>query len=129
MFAIVGESGSGKSVTAMSILGLIPNARRSPAARRWWKETDLLKADEPRCAEIRGGEIAMIFQDPLTALNPVHTVGHQIGEMVRIHRDASQEGGRASGRSSCSTSSASRKPERRVDSTRTSSPAACASGR
>jgi oligopeptide/dipeptide ABC transporter ATP-binding protein len=87
VFAIVGESGSGKSVTAMSILGLIPNAKVA-GGEAWWKETNLLKAREGDMRNIRGGEIAMIFQDPLTALNPVHKVGRQIGEMVRIHRDA-----------------------------------------
>ena len=90
VFAIVGESGSGKSVTAMSMLGLIPNARIA-GGEAWWKETDLLQANESVMRRIRGGEIAMIFQDPLTALNPVHKIGRQIGEMVRIHRDASKK--------------------------------------
>jgi oligopeptide transport system ATP-binding protein len=90
VFAIVGESGSGKSVTAMSMLGLIPNARIA-GGEALWKETDLLKASDEEMRRIRGGEIAMIFQDPLTALNPVHKIGRQIGEMVRIHRDASKK--------------------------------------
>ena len=90
VFAIVGESGSGKSVTAMSMLGLIPNARIA-GGEAMWKETDLLQGERRRDAPIRGGEIAMIFQDPLTALNPVHKIGRQIGEMVRIHRDASKK--------------------------------------
>jgi oligopeptide transport system ATP-binding protein len=89
VFAIVGESGSGKSVTAMTLLGLIPNARVTHG-EAWWKETDLLKARPEQLRRIRGGEIAMIFQDPLTALNPVHKVGRQIGEMVRIHRGVSR---------------------------------------
>ena len=61
--------------------------------------------------KVRGGEIAMIFQDPLTALNPVHTVGRQIGEMARIHEGLSKKDGDGAGRSRCSTSSAS--PRRR----------------
>ncbi len=84
VFAIVGESGSGKSVTAMTILGLIPTVEVSQG-EILWKGRDLLTIGEEARRKVRGGEIAMIFQDPLTALNPVHTVGRQIGEMARIH--------------------------------------------
>ena len=84
VFAIVGESGSGKSVTAMTILGLIPTVQVE-RGRIFWKGRDLLEIGEGERRKVRGGEIAMIFQDPLTALNPVHTVGRQIGEMGRIH--------------------------------------------
>jgi oligopeptide/dipeptide ABC transporter ATP-binding protein len=84
VFAIVGESGSGKSVTAMTILGLIPTVDVT-AGQILWKGRDLLGLPEDEMRKVRGGEIAMIFQDPLTALNPVHTVGRQIGEMARIH--------------------------------------------
>ncbi len=84
VFAIVGESGSGKSVTAMTILGLIPTVEVS-AGEIIWRGRDLLSISDEERRKVRGGEIAMIFQDPLTALNPVHTVGRQIGEMARIH--------------------------------------------
>ena len=84
VFAVVGESGSGKSVTAMSILGLLPDARIE-AEGIFWKGRDLLGCNEDTMRHIRGAEIAIIFQDPLTALNPVHTVGKQIAEMARIH--------------------------------------------
>jgi peptide/nickel transport system ATP-binding protein len=84
VFAIVGESGSGKSVTAMSILGLQPTLDVEEG-EILWKGRDLLTLPEDERRRIRGKEIAMIFQDPLTALNPVHTVGRQIGEMARIH--------------------------------------------
>jgi oligopeptide/dipeptide ABC transporter ATP-binding protein len=84
VFAIVGESGSGKSVTAMTILGLIPSVVIE-GGEILWKGRDLLTIGEEERRKVRGGEIAMIFQDPLTALNPVHTVGRQIGEMARIH--------------------------------------------
>jgi oligopeptide/dipeptide ABC transporter ATP-binding protein len=84
VFAIVGESGSGKSVTAMTILGLIPTVEVS-SGEIIWRDRDLLTISEEERRKVRGGEIAMIFQDPLTALNPVHTVGRQIGEMARIH--------------------------------------------
>jgi oligopeptide transport system ATP-binding protein len=90
VFSIVGESGSGKSVTCMSLLGLIPNAKVVGGSAQW-REVDLLKASKNELRQIRGGEIAMIFQDPLTALNPVHRIGRQIGEMVRLHRDASKK--------------------------------------
>ncbi len=84
VFSIVGESGSGKSVTAMSILGLQPTLDVTEG-EILWKGTDLLTLPEDEWRKIRGREIAMIFQDPLTALNPVHTVGRQVGEIARIH--------------------------------------------
>jgi peptide/nickel transport system ATP-binding protein len=84
VLAIVGESGSGKSVTAMSILGLQPTLEVAEG-EILWKGVDLLAMTEDDRRRIRGKEIAMIFQDPLTALNPVHTVGRQIAEMARIH--------------------------------------------
>ena len=96
VFAIVGESGSGKSVTAMSILGLVPTP---PAVVQgegiFWKGTNLLELSGERLRAVRGKEIAIIFQDPLTALNPVHTVGRQIGEMVRLHEGADRKAARA----------------------------------
>ena len=90
VFAIVGESGSGKSVTAMTILGLIPTVEVH-RGQILWKGRDLLSVGEDERRAVRGGEIAMIFQDPLTALNPVHTVGRQIGEMARIHEGVSRK--------------------------------------
>ena len=84
VLAIVGESGSGKSVTAMSILGLQPTLEVAEG-EILWKGRDLLTLTEVERRRVRGKEIAMIFQDPLTALNPVHTVGRQIAEMARIH--------------------------------------------
>jgi oligopeptide/dipeptide ABC transporter ATP-binding protein len=89
VFSIVGESGSGKSVTAMTILGLVPTRVESGVAM--WKGRDLLALDEDERRKVRGGEIAMIFQDPLTSLNPVHTVGRQIAEMARVHSDMSKK--------------------------------------
>jgi peptide/nickel transport system ATP-binding protein len=90
VFAIVGESGSGKSVTAMSILGLQPTLDVTEG-EILWKGRDLLTVTEEERRAVRGKEIAMIFQDPLTALNPVHTVGRQIGEMGRIHEGLSKK--------------------------------------
>jgi len=88
--AIVGESGSGKSVTGLSIMRLIdaPRARIASGSillRRQNAVDDLATLDESAMRRIRGGEIAMIFQEPMTSLNPVHTVGRQIAEAVRLH--------------------------------------------
>ncbi len=84
---LVGESGSGKSVTAMSVLGLVPKPPAIyPEGRILWKGIDLLATPERELREIRGGEISMIFQDPMTSLNPVYTIGHQIAEMIRVHQ-------------------------------------------
>ena len=81
---VVGESGSGKSVTAMSILGLVKSGRRVRGAIRFrGRDLGTLPAKELRA--IRGAEIAMIFQDPMTALNPVVTIGRQIVEALRLH--------------------------------------------
>jgi oligopeptide transport system ATP-binding protein len=93
VFAIVGESGSGKSVTAMTILDLLPSAVVE-SGEIFWKGRDLLTISEQEKRKVRGGEIAMIFQDPLTALNPVHRIGRQIGEMARIHDGLSRRDGR-----------------------------------
>jgi oligopeptide/dipeptide ABC transporter ATP-binding protein len=86
VFSVVGESGSGKSVTALAIMGLLPTLVVD-GGEILWKGEDVLQADEDRRRTLRGGEIAMIFQDPLSALNPVHKVGRQIAEMVKLHQD------------------------------------------
>jgi oligopeptide transport system ATP-binding protein len=90
VFCVVGESGSGKSVTAMTIMGLLPTIKIR-GGEALWKGTDLLSMTEEQMRFIRGNEIAMIFQDPLTALNPVHTVGRQVAEMARIHERISKK--------------------------------------
>ena len=84
---VVGESGCGKSVTALSVLGLIPpRIGRVVGGRIVFEGTNLLDLSEREMRAIRGDRIAMIFQEPMTSLNPVLTVGHQITEAVRIHR-------------------------------------------
>ena len=90
VLAIVGESGCGKSVTAMTLMGLtrLPNARFSGSAKLRGEE--LLTAPERRMRQIRGGEIAMIFQDPMSALNPVQRVGDQIVEQIRAHEQVAK---------------------------------------
>src|ERR671921_225964 len=88
---IVGESGSGKSVTALSIMQLNPKPPAEyPEGEILFEDQDLLQTSDKRMQEIRGNEIAMIFQDPMTSLNPVFTVGNQIREAIRIHQDLSK---------------------------------------
>lgn len=89
---IVGESGCGKSVTSLSVMKLVPNppGKIVGGAIRF-KGEDLVAADEKRMREIRGNEIAMIFQEPMTSLNPVYTIGDQIGEAVRLHTKSSKK--------------------------------------
>src|SRR4030088_868282 len=83
---IVGESGSGKSVTVLSVMRLLQRPGRVAAGQVFFKGRDLLRCSEREMQEIRGQEIAMIFQDPMTSLNPVYRVGWQVGEPVRLHR-------------------------------------------
>jgi oligopeptide/dipeptide ABC transporter ATP-binding protein len=86
VLGIVGESGSGKSLTALSILRLVPSPPgRIEAKAIRFMGRDLLSLDERRMNEVRGADIAMIFQEPMSALNPVLTVGEQIAETLRIH--------------------------------------------
>jgi len=89
---IVGESGSGKSVTALSIMQLNPKPPvEYPEGEILFEDDDLLQVPESRMRKIRGNDIAMIFQDPMTSLNPVFTVGNQIREAIRIHQNASKD--------------------------------------
>jgi peptide/nickel transport system ATP-binding protein len=95
VLAIVGESGSGKSVTAQTILGLTrgPNARIEGAAR--FRDAELLAASDAELRRVRGEEIAMVFQDPMTSFNPVYRIGWQIAEAIRAHRpETSKQGAR-----------------------------------
>ena len=91
LLAVVGESGSGKSVTALTLMGLTrsPNASFGGAARL--RGFDLLRASDRQLQRIRGARIGMIFQDPMSALNPVQRVGNQIVEQIRAHDDVSRE--------------------------------------
>jgi peptide/nickel transport system ATP-binding protein len=90
MLAVVGESGSGKSVTAYAVLGILDPAARVTSGRIRFHGEDLLRADEARMRRLRGGEIAMIFQNPRTALNPIRTVGRQIGDVLERHAGLSR---------------------------------------
>ena len=93
---IVGESGSGKSVTALSIMGLVPNPPgRIVGGSIKFRGKDLVSMDAEELREIRGNDIAMIFQEPMTALNPVYTVGNQIMEAITLHQGKSKAEARA----------------------------------
>ncbi len=84
---IVGESGCGKSVTALSVMRLIPNPPgKIIAGEIIFEGEDLLKKSEPAMRRIRGNDISMIFQEPMTSLNPVYTVGDQVAEAIRLHQ-------------------------------------------
>lgn len=88
---IVGESGSGKSVTATSIMGLLPDKAKVEADTMHFKGNDLLKMTQKDYQKIRGDEMSMIFQDPLTTLNPVYTIEEQIIETILAHQDKTKK--------------------------------------
>ena len=85
--ALVGESGSGKSATALSVMKLLPYPAAShPSGQVIFKGQDLLSLPERKIREIRGADITIIFQEPMTSLNPLHTIERQIGEILLLHR-------------------------------------------
>src|SRR5262245_34349114 len=92
---IVGESGSGKSVTCLTIMGLNNRRNTITSGRAMFKGHDLLTLPPNRLRSIRGNDIAMIFQDPMTSLNPVHTIGRQLEEAILLHRDVTKAGAKA----------------------------------
>ena len=112
-FGLVGESGSGKSITALSILRLVEAAETSGVIR--FDGTDLMKESERRMRGIRGAEIAMIFQEPMTALNPLYTVGNQIGEVLELHEGLRTNQARARATELLARTGIP-EPERRIDS-------------
>ncbi|MEQ1672196.1 MAG: ATP-binding cassette domain-containing protein, partial [Hyphomicrobium sp.] len=85
--ALVGESGSGKTVSALSILKLLPGSATHPTGEIMFEGTDILKADEAFMRSIRGDKISIIFQEPMTTLNPLHTIEKQVGEIIRLHQN------------------------------------------
>ncbi|MFO7831239.1 MAG: ABC transporter ATP-binding protein [Desulfuromonadaceae bacterium] len=93
--ALVGESGCGKSITALSILGLVPEPGRIVGGQIHFEERDLTLLAQDQLRRIRGNQIAMVFQDPMTALNPVFSVGTQIEEVLLLHRGLSQREARS----------------------------------
>jgi microcin C transport system ATP-binding protein len=94
--ALVGESGSGKTVTALSIVQLLPYPKaRHPAGSIRFQDRELLGAPEAELQRVRGDRIAMIFQEPMTSLNPLHTIDKQVNESLRVHRGLSRAAARA----------------------------------
>lgn len=87
--ALVGESGCGKSVTALSIMRLVSDPGRIMGGRVYMEDRDLLSITESQMRQVRGGKIAMIFQEPMTSLNPVFTIGFQIMEAIQLHQKVS----------------------------------------
>ena len=87
LLGLVGESGSGKSVTALSIMRLISPPGKIAGGSIKFKGEELTTSVKYRMSELRGNDIAMIFQDPMTSLNPVYTVGEQITEALRLHQN------------------------------------------
>jgi peptide/nickel transport system ATP-binding protein len=92
---VVGESGCGKTLTALALMGLLPAGARRTARRMTFAGEDLLGMSERRMADLRGDRIAMIFQEPMTSLNPAYTIGNQLEEVLLRHRDAGRAQARA----------------------------------
>jgi ABC-type dipeptide/oligopeptide/nickel transport system ATPase component len=88
---LVGESGAGKSMLGRSLMGLIPYPGRIPGGQIFWKGEDLLRKSEKEMRKIRSREIAMVFQDPISALNPLKKIGDQLTEGVFLHQTLSKE--------------------------------------
>ena len=87
---IVGESGSGKTMTALSVMRLLPGGGTLTGGRISLGDTEITALTEEQMQEVRGNAVGMVFQDPLTSLNPTMTIGDQIAESVRLHRGASK---------------------------------------
>ena len=86
ILCVVGESGSGKTVSAMSILRLLPNSASHPTGEILFEGSDILKMNGAQLRNIRGRRISIIFQEPMTSLNPLHTIEKQVGEIIRLHQ-------------------------------------------
>ncbi|MBE2263930.1 MAG: ABC transporter ATP-binding protein [Burkholderiaceae bacterium] len=90
---LVGESGCGKSLTALALMGLLPEGAVTSGSLRFQGE-EMAAADDAHWCRLRGDRIGMVFQEPMTALNPVHTIGHQVAEPLRLHRGLSAQAAR-----------------------------------
>ncbi len=124
--ALVGESGSGKSVTALTLLGLTRGRGTTVSGRADFAGTDLVAAPDGELRAIRGKRIAMVFQDPMSSLNPVHRIGAQIVEQILAHEPVGKQEARRRAIEALGEVGIPR-PENAWMPIRTSSPAACAS--
>ena len=125
VLGVVGESGSGKSVSMLALLGLIDDPNVVVEGQALFRGRDLLKLPERELRRLRGREAAMIFQDPMTSLNPVYTVGWQIAEQLRAHETS--PAGRRPARRRAAAKRRHPRRQRRARDYPTSSRAACAS--
>lgn len=89
--ALVGESGSGKTVSALSIMGLLPSSASHPTGEIIYQNRDILKLSETELRSLRGDQISMIFQEPMSSLNPLHSIERQVGEVLQLHRGMTGE--------------------------------------
>ncbi len=127
--ALVGESGSGKSVSALAVMGLLDPPGRVVGGDVRIDGQPVLGLREDQWRTLRGRQVAMVFQDPMTSLNPSHRIGRQVAEAIRVHDHARVEGRRPGvARSRCSNGWGSRPPPSGPATTRTSSRAVSASG-
>ena len=126
---IVGESGSGKSVTCMALLRLLGGTAKVTANTMTLDGVDVLSAGRRTLSAMRGKSAAMVFQDPMTAFDPVFTIGHQIVETIRTHRKATQARGAGRSRAPPPARRDQATPAMCWATTRTSFPAACCSAR
>ena len=108
ILGLVGESGCGKSMTALSIMRLLPQAASVASGSIQFDGRDLLRLSGGEMRRVRGHEIAMVFQEPMTALDPAFTIGSQITEVIRAHDSSQRRRGDRPGDSRSSTGSASR---------------------
>ena len=128
LMGLVGESGSGKTASVLSMMRLLPESARVVGGAVLFEGRDLLKLSEPEMRAVRGAKIAMIFQEPMTSLNPVFTIGSQIGEAVRLHQHTvAARNARAHDRGAAPGRNRRSRAARRTT-IRISSPAGCASG-
>ena len=126
--ALVGESGSGKSVSALSVLKLLPYPSAShPSGSIRFKGQELLSLSENQIRGIRGNDISIIFQEPMTSLNPLHTIEAQITEIIQLHNPVSSNRWRGRGRWNCCGRSAFPSRRRGCRAIRINCPAASAS--
>ncbi|MEY9114496.1 ABC-type dipeptide/oligopeptide/nickel transport system ATPase component [Bradyrhizobium diazoefficiens] len=124
---LVGESGCGKSVTSLAIMGLLPKQSTEISGAIRFDGFDLLKTPDQTLRDLRGNRLAMIFQEPMTSLNPSFTIGDQIIETILRAIAAARGAALGSARSSCCAASTSPRPNGASTNIRTSFPAACAS--
>ena len=127
VLGVVGESGSGKSVSMLALLGLIDDPNVEIEGEALFRGRDLLKMGERELRRLRGRQVSMIFQDPMTSLNPVYSVGWQIAEQIADPRTGAEAGGAAAGSGAAGERRASPTPAVVSATTRTSSRAACGS--